>query len=214
MRNLIASILFCLTLVAGASAQKKAKATDESKDKSKDAPKEQPMAASQPQPAATQPTIAMVLERQLSTLEKDFVPAAEAMPEDKFNFAPTNGEFTGVRTFALQIKHVAATNLALSSALLQEKPQIDPSLDNGPEDIKTREDVLKLLRDSFASAHRAIATVNEKNVTEMITSPWNPKSKNSRLAMATMMTWHSFDHYGQMVEYLRMNGIIPPASRK
>ena len=212
MRNLIASILFCLTLVAGASAQEKAKS--KATDKSKDAPKEQPMAASQPQPAATQPTIAMVLERQLSTLEKDFVPAAEAMPEDKFNFAPTYGEFNGVRTFALQIKHVAATNLALSSALLQEKPQIDPSLDNGPEDIKTREDVLKLLRDSFASAHRAIATVNEKNATEMIASPWNPNSKNSRLAMATMMTWHSFDHYGQMVEYLRMNGIIPPASRK
>src|SRR5712692_880778 len=210
MKNLKFAVPLCLAFslffVTGVMAQ------DNSKDKPKDKAKEKPVAAqSQPmsaQTAAAQPTIAMILERQLSTLEKDFVPAAEAMPEDKFNFAPTNGEFTGVRTFALQIKHVAATNLALSSALLQEKPQIDPSLDNGPEDIKTREDVLKLLRDSFASAHRAIATVNEKNVTEMITSPWNPKSKNSRLAMATMMTWHSFDHYGQMVEYLRMNGII------
>lgn len=211
MKNLKFAVPLCLAFslffVAGATAQ------SNSKDKPKDKAKEKP-AAAQSQTAASQPTIAMVLERQLSTLEKDFVPAAEAMPEDKFNFAPTNGEFNGVRTFALQIKHVAATNLALSSALLAEKPQIDPALDNGPDDIKSREDVLKLLRDSFAAAHRAVATVNDKNVTEMIPSPWNPNNKNSRLAMATMMTWHSFDHYGQMVEYLRMNGIIPPASRK
>jgi hypothetical protein len=203
MKNAIMAILFSLILAAGAMAQ----------GNSKDKPKEQQPVAT-PQPAVSQPTIAQVLDRQLSTLEKDFVPAAEAMPEDKFNFAPTNGEFTGVRTFALQIKHVAATNLALSSALLQEKPQIDPTLDNGPDDIKSREDVLKLLRDSFAAAHRAVATVNDQNATEMITSPWNPKSKMPRLAMATMLTWHSFDHYGQMVEYLRMNGIIPPASRR
>jgi len=203
MKNAIMAILFSLILAAGAMAQ----------GNSKDKPKEQQPVAT-PQPAVSQPIIAQVLDRQLSTLEKDFVPAAEAMPEDKFNFAPTNGEFTGVRTFALQIKHVAATNLALSSALLQEKPQIDPTLDNGPDDIKSREDVLKLLRDSFAAAHRAVATVNDQNATEMITSPWNPKSKMPRLAMATMLTWHSFDHYGQMVEYLRMNGIIPPASRK
>ncbi|HZR29384.1 MAG TPA: DinB family protein [Terriglobales bacterium] len=204
MKNAVIAILFCLMSIAGAMAQEKSKSTS----------KEQP-AASQPAapPAASQPTIAMVLERQLSTLEKDFVPAAEAMPEDKFNFAPTNGEFKGVRTFALQIKHVAATNLALSSALLQEKPQIDPTLDNGPDNITSREDILKLLRDSFAAAHRAVATVNEQNATEMIATPWNSKSKMPRLAMATMLTWHSFDHYGQMVEYLRMNGIIPPASR-
>jgi hypothetical protein len=203
--SMLSALIVCLALVAGARAQ------DASKNKSKDPAKEKPVSS---QPAPSQPTVAMILDRQLSTLEKDFVPAAEAMPEDKFNFAPTGGEFNGVRTFALQIKHVAATNLALSSALLQEKPQIDPSLDNGPDDIKSREDVLKLLRDSFAAAHRAVATVTDKNSTEMVASPWNPNGKMSRLAMASMMTWHSFDHYGQMVEYLRMNGIIPPASRQ
>src|SRR5579859_7844239 len=127
MKNAVISILLCLMSIAGAMAQ----------EKPKDTSKEQPSAAqpAAPPPAVSQPTIAQVLDRQLSNLEKDFVPAAEAMPEDKFNFAPTNGEFKGVRTFALQIKHVAATNLALSSALLQEKPQIDPTLDNGPDNI-------------------------------------------------------------------------------
>src|SRR5262245_31772668 len=181
MKNLKASMLsaliVCLALVAGAAAQ-------DAKDKPKDKATKEKLAAAPA--AASQLTVAMILERQLGTLEKDFVPAAEAMPEDKFNFAPTSGEFNGVRTFALQIKHVAATNLALSSALLQEKPQIDPSLDNGPDDIKSREDVLKLLHDSFAAAHKAVATVTDKNATEMIASPWNPNSKMSRLAMATM----------------------------
>ena len=195
LRNVIASMFCCLVLAGGVLAQSASPAT------------------AKPQAAAAQPTASTILDRQLSTLERDFVPAAEAMPEDKFNFAPTNGEFKGVRTFAQQVKHVAATNFAISAALLQEKPQVDPSLENGPDDIKTREDILKFLKDSFALAHKAIATVNDQNVTEMIPGPWNPKNKSSRLALATMMTWHSFDHYGQMVEYLRMNGIIPPASR-
>ena len=171
-------------------------------------------ATSKPQAPAAPPTIATILDRQLSSLEKEFVPAAEAMPEDKFNFAPTNGEFKGVRTFAQQIKHVATTNLAVSAALLQEKPQVDPSLENGPDDIKTREDILKFLRDSFAQAHKAIATVNEKNATEMVSNGFGPNSKSSRLGLATLMTWRGDDHYGPVVEYLRMNGIVPPASRR
>jgi hypothetical protein len=70
---------------------------------------------------------ASVLDRQLSNLEKEFVPAADAMGEDKYEFTPTNGEFKGVRTFAQQIKHVAATNLVIVAALLQEKPPLIPS---------------------------------------------------------------------------------------
>jgi len=196
VNNLIAAMVCSLALICTAPAQTA------------------PPATSKPQAPAAPPTIATILDRQLSSLEKEFVSAAEAMPEEKFNFAPTNGEFKGVRTFAQQIKHVATTNLSVSAALLQEKPQVDPSLENGPDDIKTREDILKFLRDSFAQAHKAIATVNEKNAIEMVSGAFGPNSRSSRLALATLMTWHSFDHYGQMVEYLRMNGIVPPASRR
>jgi uncharacterized damage-inducible protein DinB len=160
------------------------------------------------------PSVTNTLRRDLSMLENDFVPAAEAMPEDKYDFAPTTGEFKGVRTFAQQVKHVAATNMIVAAALLQEKPPIDPKLDNGPDDIKSKADILKFLKDSFALAHKATATVNDKNASEMITSAFDPKSKTTRLAHANILTWHSFDHYGQMVVYLRMNGIIPPASRQ
>lgn len=157
-------------------------------------------------------TVTMVLDRTVSNLEQEFVPAAEAMPEDKFDFAPTNGEFKNVRTFAQQIKHVAAVNYELGGAILQEKPPSEINGEAGPASVTTKADVLKYLKDSFAYVHKAIATINEKNVVETVRSPFG-EGKVSRLGLATTVAWHGYDHYGQMVVYLRMNGIIPPASR-
>ena len=71
---------------------------------------------------------------------------------------------------------------------------------------------MKFLKDSFAYVHKAAASINDKNVVSNIKDPFGEGSA-TRLAMAAAVTWHGFDHYGQMVEYLRMNGIIPPASR-
>jgi hypothetical protein len=153
-----------------------------------------------------------VIDRQFTGIEKEFVPAVEAMPADKMDFAPTNGEFKGVRTFAQQAKHVAAVNYMIGASLLGEKPPVDTNGEKGPDDIKTRDQVAKFVKDSFAYAHKGIATLNDKNLIEMIDGPFGGKS--SRLATANILTWHGMDHYGQMVVYLRMNGIIPPASRQ
>jgi uncharacterized damage-inducible protein DinB len=164
--------------------------------------------------AQDKPTFASVYDRSLSNLEKEVVEAAEAMPEDKFNFAPAGpGEFKGVRTFALQVKHVAVANYAFGSAILGEKPPIPLGGANGPDNITSRADILKYLKDSFAYAHKALATINESNVLTPTKGPFGDKP-TTRLAMATSILSHPFDHYGQMVIYLRMNGIIPPASRK
>jgi uncharacterized damage-inducible protein DinB len=84
---------------------------------------------------------------------------------------------------------------------------------DGPANLKTKTEIIQFLKDSFAQAHKAIATVNEKNVTELLTFPFSKENKMTRFSAANIMTWHSFDHYGQMVVYLRMNGIVPPASR-
>src|SRR5208282_2955532 len=70
-------------------------------------------------------TISQVLDGGIKTIESEFVPAAEAMPEGKYDFAPTNGEFKGVRTFAEQIKHVAASNYLIAAHILGEKPPVD-----------------------------------------------------------------------------------------
>lgn len=157
-------------------------------------------------------TAAQILNGSASNMEREFTSAAEAMPEDKWSFAPTSGEFKGVRTFAQQIKHVAAVNYMLGAALLQEKPPVDTGGESGPESLKTKADILKYLKESFDYTHKAIGTINESNLTGTVKSPFG-EGTVSRLGLAVTVTSHGFDHYGQMVEYLRLNGIVPPASR-
>lgn len=157
-------------------------------------------------------TVADVLNGSVTGIEHEFVPAAEAMPEDKYNFAPTSGEFKGVRTFAQQVKHVAAVNYILGASILQEKPPVDVGGESGPDSITSKADIVKFLKASFEYAHKAIASVNEKNLLEPVKWPFGDRP-SSRLELAGIVTSHGFDHYGQMAVYLRSNGIVPPASR-
>jgi hypothetical protein len=157
-------------------------------------------------------SIAQVLDHGVASVEGEFVPAAEAMPEDKYSFAPTSGEFKGVRTFAQQAKLGAAVYYLVGSAILEEKPPVDLGSENGPDAIKTKADIVKFLKDSFAYVHRAVRTINDANLLSPIKSPFG-EGMVTRLGMATLIVGHCFDHYGQMVEYLRMNNIVPPASR-
>jgi hypothetical protein len=157
-------------------------------------------------------TVAQVLDRSVTGVENEFVPAADAMPEDKYSFVPTNGEFKGVRSFAQQVKHVAAVNYLVGAAILEEKPPVDLGSENGPDSLKTKADIVKFLKDSFAYVHKAVGTINDGNLLSSIKSPFG-EGMTTRLGMATLIVGHCFDHYGQMVEYLRMNSIVPPASR-
>lgn len=165
-------------------------------------------------PAAA-PTVASVMNTQLSIVEHEFVSAAEAMPEDKYSFAPTNGEYKGVRTFAQEVKHVATVNYAFFSAILSEPPPAGVTFDehaNGSDSIQTKDQIVKYLKDSFALGHKAIATLTAENALTPLPKP--PIAfLNTRLSLASFSCTHAFDHYGQMVEYLRMNGIVPPASQ-
>ena len=170
-------------------------------------------AAQNAMPKEEHHTAAQLLDHSVSNFEHEFIPAAEAMPEDKFGFAPTSGEFKGVRTFAQQIKHVAAVNYELGAALLEQKPPVDIGDEDGPASITSKADILKYLKDSFAYVHKAIGTINDTNLTGTVKSPFGEGSV-SRLGLACSVASHGFDHYGQMVVYLRMNGIIPPASRR
>jgi len=159
------------------------------------------------------PTIAYVVDREISAIEKQVVDAAEAMPEDKFNFSPESlkipgNEYKGVRTFAVQVKHIASSNYFIWSPLTGDKVPENIKDGNGPADLKSKVDILKLLKDSFALGHKAAATLTAEN---MLQTPGN--SKSTRLHLANFGVAHAYDHYGQMVEYLRMNGIVPPASR-
>ncbi|PYU48737.1 MAG: DinB family protein [Acidobacteria bacterium] len=170
-------------------------------------------ASSASQSPQSPPTIASIVDREISTVEKQIVEAAEAMPEDKFNFSPESlnipgSEYKGVRTFAVQVKHVASSNYFIWSPLTGDKVPESIKDGNGPADLKTKADIIKFLKDSFALGHKAAATLTAEN---MLQTTGN--SKSTRLRLAEFGVAHAYDHYGQMVEYLRMNGIVPPASR-
>ena len=165
----------------------------------------------QPQPVS--PTIASAVDRQISGIEKQMLEVVEAMPEEKFNFSPESlnipgADYKGVRTFALQARHVAASNYSLWSSVTGDKIPDDYKGGNGPEALKTKAEILKFLTDSFARGHKAVATLTAQNMLQTAEN-----SKSTRLHLATFAVAHAFDHDGQMVEYLRMNGIVPPASR-
>ncbi len=157
-------------------------------------------------------TVTQVLDHSVSGVESEFVSAADAMPADKFAFAPSNGEFKGVRTYGEQIKHVAAVNYMFGAAILGEKVPVDVGDESGPASLKTKAEIMTYLKDSFAYVHKAILTINEKNLVEPMKSPFG-EGTVTRLSLATSVSAHASNHYGQMVEYLRMNGIVPPASR-
>ena len=171
-----------------------------------------PASVPQAQPSPP-PTIASAVDSEISNIERQIIDVAVAMPEDRYNFSPESlkipgSDFKGVRTFAVQVKHVAASNYFIWSHLTGDKLPEGLKDGNGPENLKTKADIIKFLQDSFALGHKAAATLTTENMLQTAEG-----SKSSRLHLATFGVAHAFDHYGQMVEYLRMNGIVPPASR-
>ena len=160
------------------------------------------------------PTVTSVLNMLYGVVEQEVVSAAEAMPEDKYSFAPTDGDFEGVRTFAEQAKHIGFTNHLYFGPLMGETIDAN-SLEenpNGPAELKTKTEIVQYLKDSFALGHRVISGITSENEVTPLPNPVSP-FLSTRLAIAMVGAFHPKDHYGQMVEYLRMNGIVPPASR-
>jgi uncharacterized damage-inducible protein DinB len=176
------------------------------------APAEQPA----PTKPASGPMMASMMEAQLGMIERQFVAAAEAMPDDKYSFAPAGADFSGVRSFALEVRHVATADYIIYSAILGQDPPAGVTVagaGNGPENLQTKEQIVQYLKDSFTLGHKAMAVLNNGNALAPLDKPPIPiSSLNTRLALAIFSLSHASDHYGQMVEYLRLNGIVPPAS--
>jgi hypothetical protein len=154
-------------------------------------------------------TVSQVVDFWVTNTEQLIVPAADAMPESKYSFAPSGGQFSSVRTFAEQVKHLAAANYQLAAATLGQEPPAGTDHETAPDSVKTKPQVMDYLKGSFVSLHRAAAALNENNMDDPIPS----KGNRTRLLMLIDAVVHSSNHYGQIVEYLRMNNIVPPESR-
>jgi uncharacterized damage-inducible protein DinB len=157
-----------------------------------------------------QPTIAEQVLGPWKLVEGQFTAAAEAMPVEKYGFAPKQGAFEGVRTFAEQVKHVACANFGFFDEMEGKTPPPDCE-HGGPDPANTKEELVRYLKDSFAYGDRVLAKLDCKNALDKAEGRYGGPS--TKLGIATLAVWHSSDHYGQIVLYLRMNGIVPPASR-
>ncbi|HSY70962.1 MAG TPA: DinB family protein [Alloacidobacterium sp.] len=159
------------------------------------------------QAVGTQAAPADVYGKLMGMMEKQIVAAADAMPADKFDFAPTQGEFKGVRTFGQQVKHLAESNYDFFEGWNVPGAVKEADI----EKLTSKDDIMKALRDSYTFAHAAIGTITAANAFTVMGSG---ERKYTRAGLASFCIAHSMDHYGQMVVYLRMNGIVPPASRQ
>jgi uncharacterized damage-inducible protein DinB len=169
----------------------------------------------QANPVTPRSPFAAAIDAEITSQEQQFVDAAEAMPPAKFDFSPESlnlpgSELKGVRTFAMQVKHVAADNFAIWAPLTGEAEPPGLNAPNGPVEMKSRAEILKFLKDSFAYAHKASGALTSENALEQVEFRG---SKVTRISLIVLGLTHVSDHYGQMVEYLRMSGVVPPASR-
>ena len=165
-------------------------------------------------PALAQPnpvpkTVAESVLRMLSYTEGELLGLARAMPEARYSFVPTAGNFDGVRSFGEQIKHVACGQFAFFNEIEGKTPP-EHCEKGGPSRAATKEELIQYLRDSFNYGNRVLSTITSENALQRVEGPY--QAPNTKLGLAVTAVWHIADHYGQLVPYLRMNGIVPPST--
>jgi uncharacterized damage-inducible protein DinB len=144
-------------------------------------------------------------------IEKSLVPLAETMPADKYDYKPTIGAFKEARTFGEQLKHVACANFAFFNEIEKKTPP-EHCETGGSNPARTKAEIVAYLRESFDYAKRVLAQMTATNALDAAGGPYGGQS--TRLGLTTLAVWHASDHYGQLVMYLRMNGLVPPASQR
>jgi hypothetical protein len=156
-------------------------------------------------------SISESVSRTLQFAEGNFIGLAEAMPEDKYSYIPPLGTFDGVRSFGEQVKHVACAQFAFFNEFEGKEPPGDCEK-GGHDPAKSKAELIKYLKDSFDYSNRVLATLTANNALERVEGRY--AGPNTKLGISVVAVWHIADHYGQLVEYLRLNGIVPPMTQK
>jgi hypothetical protein len=163
-----------------------------------------PLAGANPAPSARE-----IFDKQLSYVQHEVMDVVETMPAGKYGFAPTQGAYAHARTFGVQARHIAFCLNEVAVALLRE-PMLPHPDQEGPRNLTSKDEITRYLNDAFAHAHHALGTLTDDNLLEQIPDPYVAGRHTTRLDAASIFLSHTWDHYGQIVEYLRMNGLVPP----
>ncbi len=164
-------------------------------------------------PANGQSDAAKSIQQTVTRFENNLMAMAQAMPADKYSFAPSSdtfkagspAQFATVRTYGQELTHLCGLPFRLL-APFGVKADVDYS---SYESLASKDDIIKALESSFDYENKVIATITPENAF----TPEGPRGM-TRVGAMLMMLNDDGDHYGQMVEYLRMNGIIPPSTAR
>ena len=193
--RILSIVTLCFGLLAHAALSLAQEAASKASKKQGDIPK----------------SIAESVSGPLQFAEGSFLGVAEAMPEDKYGFIPTAGKFDDARSFGEQVKHVACAQFAFFNEFEGKKPPDDCER-GGHDPAKTKAELVKYLKDSFDYGNRVLATLTATNALERVEGRY--AGPNTKLGISVIAVFHMTDHYGQLVEYLRMNGVVPPMTQK
>jgi uncharacterized damage-inducible protein DinB len=166
-----------------------------------------PLASAQAAPAAGGRTLSpsQAVIESWNDIGRKLIAMAEDFPEDKYDFKPTPAQ----RSFAEQLLHGAGANYFLTNILTGQKP---PEGDPKRDQYKTKADVVAFVKKSFADGAAALKAKGDKGMDDMITDPFS-KDKARVYDFAYGFVEHGGEHYGQLVVYYRLAGLVPPESR-
>ena len=163
-------------------------------------------------PAAQSITVASDLLKDWKAQKETMMKIADAMPEDKLGFRATPAE----RSYGEQILHIAGANIMLMKFLGAKAPAPpinDADLTVFGLKVTSKAQVLKALSDSYDYGEASLKELADPGMAQTIKGPrWMGEVTRAKMVYFTL--GHAQDIYGQMAVYLRLNGIVPPASRK
>jgi uncharacterized damage-inducible protein DinB len=140
-----------------------------------------------------------------NTAKRNMLGSAKVMPQDKYGFKPVDT----VRTFGQMLAHVAGANFVFCSAARGEKsPHAEEEFEKS---ATTPAAIVKALQDSVAYCDAAYTALTDARAAEMVNAPFGD-GKEARATVLMGNTGHNNEHYGNLVTYLRINGLVPPSS--
>jgi uncharacterized damage-inducible protein DinB len=158
-------------------------------------------------PAAAQDSISRAIRDTWDGARRNFKESADQMPETDYAFRPTQD----VRTFGQIIAHVAGANYVFCSPARGEKAPFEE--DHFEKTAKTKADIVKALSDSLAYCDAAYVSLSDRTAAETITMPFG-MGNAARASTLIRNVGHLQEHYGNLVTYFRIKGMVPPSSRR
>lgn len=167
------------------------------------------LAAAIAAPAAAQSAnpISDGIRSQWNGVKRNIQQSAELMPEATFDYRPVDG----VRTFGEILAHVAGASYAICAAAKGEKTPFEE--DHFEKTAKGRAAIVKATTDAIAYCDAAFTALTDASAGQSVQNPFGA-APMTRAAALVLQVGHDNEHYGNLVTYFRMNGIVPPSSRR